>query len=459
VQLKDPEATLCQDNAQESSFVKVKERIQQDIYPLTEGVQSEYTKQTYEDSFNRFLRHIKVHDLQVLIDLGPKVLEQMIIKYVIHVRDIKKPSLSRGSIQAECGAIYHFCEMNDIILNKKKISRFFPPDESAHDDRLYTDEEKQLILSECNRREKVIILLMVSAGIRIGAISKLKVGHLQSITVNGYDTLKIVVDKYSKQSTYWTTCNRECAIAIKEYLEQRNKQGEGPVKDTSPLIREHCDHRDIFRMKTPRQVKDAAIRYTVRGLLKRSGVYTKRQEVMMSHAFRKNFKTVCEESGMKSLHVEMLMGHKEALVKSYMRPKDAEVIQDYITHAADVLTVDPTNKLKKQVEKLESERSEELKQLKAQLIEYKEFAEKTAAEINDLKTSRGLERNESRKSFVEPNFSNIVNAINELRAKNGQEPVAIVTPQEATEKAERTRFRERYIKETTECPPCLSPDF
>ena len=70
-------------------------------------------------------------------------------------------------------------------------------------------------------------------------------------------------------------------------------------------------------MKTPRQVKDAAIRYTVRELLKRSGVYIKkRQEVMMSHAFRKNFKTVCEESGMKSLHVEMLMGHKEALVGS-----------------------------------------------------------------------------------------------------------------------------------------------
>jgi len=47
----------------------------------------------------------------------------------------------------------------------------------------------------------------------------------------------------------------------------------------------------------------------------------------------------------------MLMGHKEALVKSYMRPKDAEIIQDYTTHAADALTIDSTNKLKKQVEK------------------------------------------------------------------------------------------------------------
>lgn len=42
--------------------------------------------------------------------------------------------------------------------------------------------------------------------------------------------------------------------------------------------------------------------------------------------------------------------------------------------------------------------------------------------------------------FVEPNFSSIVNAVNELRAKNGQDPVAIVTPQEAAEK-ERADFK------------------
>jgi phosphopantetheine adenylyltransferase len=100
------------------------------------------------------------------------------------------------------------------------------------------------------------------------------------------------------------------------------------------------------------------------------------------------------------------------------------------------LTIDPTNKLKKQVEKLESERSEELKQLKVQLIEYKKFAEKTAAEINNLKATRGLEHYESSKFLVDPNFSNIVDAINELRSKNGQDPVAIVTPQEAAEKEE-----------------------
>ena len=184
MRLKDTESTFTQNDVKVTALSHQNQ--DQEIYPVTEGVKSEYTKQIYKDAFNRFLRHIKIYDFQVLKDFGPKVLEQMIIKYVIHVRDVKNPPLSRGSIQAECGAIYHFCEMNDIILNKKKISRFFPPDESTHEDRLYTDEEMQRIIAECNKREKVIILLMISAGVRIGAISKLKIGHLHPITINGY---------------------------------------------------------------------------------------------------------------------------------------------------------------------------------------------------------------------------------------------------------------------------------
>jgi hypothetical protein len=112
----------------------------------------------------------------------------------------------------------------------------------------------------------------------------------------------VTVDKTSNHDRYWTVCNTECATAIKDYLEQRVNDGEGPIKDTSPLIREHRDPNDIFCMPNPMHVNDAAIRYTVRQILKRSGVYSNSgKDVRMSHAFRKNFKTVCEVSGMKSL--------------------------------------------------------------------------------------------------------------------------------------------------------------
>lgn len=354
-----------------------KDKLDQDIYPITEGCQSDYTKRTYKNSFNRFLKHIGISDLQVLIDLGPKALEQIIIKYVIYLRDSKK--LARATIELEGAAIYHFFEMNDIMLNKHKIKRFLPPDESTHDDRLYTQQEKEKILTECDKRDKVVVLLMNAGGIRIGSINKLKISDLEP--VSEYDIYKLTVYSMSKKDRYWTLVNLECANAVRDYLQQREKQGE-IIKSNSPLIREQCDPKDHFRMQHPRFISEPNVRYLVFQTLIRSGVKT--SEVMMSHAFRKNFKTVCEESGMKSLHVEMLTGHRDALVKSYMRPKDSDLIEDYMTHAADALTISSEHRLKKQVQQLEIKHSEEWAALKTEMYELKRLVES----VKSLKIDR-----------------------------------------------------------------------
>jgi integrase len=184
-----------------------------DIYPVTECCNSDYTRHSYKNSFERFLKHIKVYDLQVLCDFGNKALEQLIIKYVIHARDEKK--LSRASIEAELHAIFHFCELNDILVRKKRIRRFLPPERCSHDDRLYMAEETQSIIDACkDKRQKVIILLMASAGLRIGALSKLKVKDLETRTINGYATYKITVDGDDRNAKYWTTCTNELRVAV-----------------------------------------------------------------------------------------------------------------------------------------------------------------------------------------------------------------------------------------------------
>jgi hypothetical protein len=51
------------------------------IYPVTEGCNSNYTRQAYRTSFNRFMKVINIHDLQVLRDLGPKVMEGRRMRY------------------------------------------------------------------------------------------------------------------------------------------------------------------------------------------------------------------------------------------------------------------------------------------------------------------------------------------------------------------------------------------
>jgi integrase len=56
----------------------------------------------------------------------------------------------------------------------------------------------------------------------------------------------------------------------------------------------------------------------------------KRRHEFSVHGFRKYFKTKAEQSGMKPINVEILMGHSVGISDSYYRPTEAEIVQDYL---------------------------------------------------------------------------------------------------------------------------------
>ena len=53
----------------------------------------------------------------------------------------------------------------------------------------------------------------------------------------------------------------------------------------------------------------------------------------------------------------MLLGHKIGLASAYYRPTVDEMLSEY-EKAIDLLTIDPTNRLQKKVEKLEIEKTQ-----------------------------------------------------------------------------------------------------
>jgi integrase len=63
--------------------------------------------------------------------------------------------------------------MNDIPLNKKKINMFKGEFTGKVIDRSYTHEEIRKVLDVSDLRMKVMILLMASSGMRIGALPSL----------------------------------------------------------------------------------------------------------------------------------------------------------------------------------------------------------------------------------------------------------------------------------------------
>jgi integrase len=95
----------------------------------------------------------------------------------------------------------------------------------------------------------------------------------------------------------------EASKTIDEYLDYRVRCGE-ILKDESPLFRRLAFNR--FSINRPSFLKTPAVMKAIDDVIKKAGVKTKK--VMRSHAFRKGFKSICEQSGMKSINVEMLLG-------------------------------------------------------------------------------------------------------------------------------------------------------
>jgi site-specific recombinase XerD len=194
-----------------------------------------------------------------------------------------------------------------MMIRRKKISKFLSSDdivvieENSNNSGLsgsggdgyrpYTYEQIANLLEFADIRTKVIILLMCSSGMRVGALPLLKVGDL--IAVPKYNIYQIRVYANSKSNRYYTFCTPECTKAIDNYMEFRRSCGEN-ITPESPLLRQEFDRDDIFQVANDiRPLTKFAIRKALTKVLYASGLRTPsvttakklntRRETAMSH--------------------------------------------------------------------------------------------------------------------------------------------------------------------------------
>jgi integrase len=236
-------------------------------------------------------------------------------------------------------------EWNDVLLNKRKIDRSIPQDAEIRQDRHYSHEEIQQILEKCDERNRVIILLMCSTGMRLGALPGLRFSDLTLIPE--YNLYKVQVHARTKDS-YYTFCSPECAKSIDAYRVFRQIYGE-TITAKSPLIREQFDIRVTFEAARPRFVKIRGLETIMFRLLRRSETNT--QEVMRSHGLRKFFVSQCIKSQMDYNAREYLVGHKHSrgLDIHYDRTTEQDRLQEYLK-AVDLLTINSEYRIKQELE-------------------------------------------------------------------------------------------------------------
>ena len=154
-----------------------------------DSLRSSKTKDVYDKALKQFMKFHNIESYSLLLLLAKADIEDKIKKYMMNIRSRE---LSTSFMTIFLSAIKTFYEMNDIEnIRWRKLKRFMGEETPRHEDRKYTHEEILTLLNASDLKQKVIILLMSSAGLRIGALPTLLIKHLRKMN----DVYKIDVYK------------------------------------------------------------------------------------------------------------------------------------------------------------------------------------------------------------------------------------------------------------------------
>jgi integrase len=369
---------------------------------FTDSIRSPRTRQKYLIDFGYYCKWLNVKDYNKLVKQAPKKIEDQIIAYIKYM--IKEERASYSNIHSRLYAILKFYLVNRVKLDRKYITQFKPEQTSRRTDVAYTHEQIEILLnSNAYYRDKMMVMLMCSAGLRIGALEKLTVGNLTKVRPEGYQgnyhIYKIEVYQGTKEH-YYSFCTFECAAVIDQYLDFRVRSGEILTKQ-SPLFREQFDVKDKEAVKKPKFLSYRTFHTSLDRLLISSGLRVRAKkkakiehEQMAAHGFRKFCNTQMIKAGVEYNTKEFILGHKitRGLDNSYDRTPEHERLVEYMK-AVELLTISPENRLRKQLAESEMTVNMKLAELRNENVQIKKQLDDIIAGIQDstrLKASPGF---------------------------------------------------------------------
>jgi hypothetical protein len=289
---------------------------------------------------------------------------------------VSSGEISPATLRNYTKAVKLFCEMNDIVITWKKITRGLPKARRFADDRAPTRDELRRIVDYPDRRIKPIVCTMASSGMRLEAWNYLRWSHIKPIERDG----KVIAAKLTVYAgdpeEYFTFITPEAYHALSSWMTFRKDSGED-ITPKSWVMRDLWDTKKgcIQHFVTiPKKLRATGVKRLVEDALWTQGLRTKlpdgkrRHEFQANHGFRKFFKTMCETIGVKPIVTETLMGHSTGISDSYYRPSEMDLLEEYLK-AVDALTISNENRLKMQVEVLASSTKETQEMITVKMAE------------------------------------------------------------------------------------------
>lgn len=175
------------------------------------SINSDQTRCIYEYTLSLFLKHYQT-DLDSFLKLDQQEISNTIINYLLEKK------ISRQYKKVIFSSIKHACEMNDVILNWRKLKKFIKSDYAENGingkDRGYTHQEIKTILEYSDQRLKTAFLVLASTGMRVGALQTIRIGDLEKID-NLYKIIIYAGDNeeyFSSVSNFFFSSSKSPAI-------------------------------------------------------------------------------------------------------------------------------------------------------------------------------------------------------------------------------------------------------
>jgi integrase/recombinase XerD len=320
------------------------------LHIFESSIKSPYSRKQYKYQLDRFVVYYKLRDYDSILKIEPKQLQIMLEDYVLYLRT----KLSPNSFDAPIAALQLFLELNDIMINFKKIRKLVPARVKKSGERGYTTKEIQKMLEfSSDKRTKAVIHFIAASGIRVGAFDGLKLKHLVEMPMG----CKAVLVYEGTTEEYWTFLTPEASETLNAYLNERRNDGE-TITPESPVFRS----RYSLGIQKPQVLSIPSITQIVYRVLNRAGLRqnlkNNRYEVQLDHGFRKRFNTILKlNREINPNLVEKIMGHSRGLDGVYLKPTRQELFEEYKKGIAD-LTVDDSERILAEKKKIEIERSE-----------------------------------------------------------------------------------------------------
>ncbi len=331
------------------------------------AIKTEITRKYYERRLKKFFDFIEfeISDKEIESKLN-KFTERaknntnwalsQIIRFLQYQKErVENKQITSGTLKNFVKSLKVFCELADISIPWKKITRGLPNARQSANDRAPTIEEIKKLLEYPDRRIKPIVYTMVCSGIRLGAWDYIQWKHIIPFTDKAGKIIaaKLIVYPGDKEE-YFSFLTPEAYHSLKDWMDFRESFGE-KINTESWVMRDiwqttNMNYGAKFGLATsPQKLASSAIKRLIERATWEQGLRQplkngqRRHEWKAAQGFRKFYKTRSEQV-MKSINVEITMGHNIGVSGSYYKPTEKEVLEDYLK-AIDLLTINNNQKI------------------------------------------------------------------------------------------------------------------